>query len=183
MSGDDYQVKGSTILSKFDFVEEQFGSEAINQLRSNFLEKGAFPIIHSNWYPFDLYVEVLEAIAELGYGGAVSELVAVGIYSAETALQESAESFIKVGGFPEFVRDIPRLHKLLYNQGIIEVSLGEGGTSCEIWHRAKPRYADADLHVAAGYYQRAAELHQLANVRCSFAAQEDFARFSLVWGA
>lgn len=183
MNEQDYQVKGSTILSKFDFVEEQLGRDAIDRLRGSFFDKGAFPIIHSNWYAFDLYVEVLEAIAELGFGGDLARLVDVGVYSADTAFQEMSQSFSKAGGFQEFLQDIARLHRLLYNQGDIEVSLSEDGHGCEIWHRGKPRYADADLHVAAGFYRRVAELHNLASVACSFVSADDGARFSLVWAS
>ena len=185
MGAEQYEVKGSTILSKFDFVEEELGSSAINRVRTLFMEKDAFPIIHSNWYSFDLYVELLEAIALEGYEGDLARLVEVGVYAADSALQETYKSFVKPGGFREFLEDIPRLHGLLYNQGAIDVTMASDGLGCTIVHRDKPRYAKADLYVASGFYTRAGQLHDLADLQCTFdlpeASGHNGARFSLSW--
>ena len=59
----DYKVKGSTIRSKFDYVEDHFGSEAKEKMIQEFKNRhgdSVFPILNSTWYSFDLYIETLD---------------------------------------------------------------------------------------------------------------------------
>lgn len=178
---DAYQVKGSTILSKLDFVALRFGERARGRLEASLGGKQAFPMEEGEWYPFELYVEVLEGIADAAFGGNLSRLVEVGAFSADRAFERTYQDYVRPEGFLAFLEGMAELHGVFYNQGHIEVSIGPDGSSADVWHRDKPRFVEADLFVARGFYRRAAELHGLEHVYCDFAIKADGAHFTLLW--
>jgi len=181
MPTDEYMVKGSTIRSKLDFVKDRFGEGAKNAIEGRFQGRGLHPLLTASWYPYELYVELLEAIVDAHFDGDASRLVTVGERSADEALKTVYRSFVRERGFDDFLQGIATLHHLFYNLGRIDVVAEKGATSCEIHQRDKPRYAEADLYIAAGFYQRAAELHGLTDVQCSFTTGPDGADFALSW--
>ena len=176
-----YQVKGSTVRSKLDFVHEQFGAEARAALEARFSGRGLLPILVSGWYDYDLYVEVIEAIATIHFGSDLSRLAAVGAYSAEQSLRTVYAAFVRSTGFVEFLRGISRLHHMFYNVGRLDVEVAADRHSCTITHREKPRLSEADLWVASGFYKKAGELHGLDSVACEFEIADTDARFTLRW--
>lgn len=176
-----YQVKGSTLRSKFDYVHERFGDQALERLERRFANKKLFPILHSGWYPYELYVAVLEAIAEHHFDGNLAQLVDVGAHSAKVALSTVYAAFVRPTGFVEFLQGMSRLHHMFYSLGEIEVTIDEGMNRAEIVQRDKPTFADADLYVASGFYQKAADLHGLEGVACGFSLEADGAHFDLSW--
>lgn len=183
MSGDreEYKVKGSTILSKFEFVAERFGPDARAQLEQGLEGVLVASILTAGWYPYDLYVRVLETIAKQQFGNAVSRLVEVGAFSADAALKGSYETFMRKKDFFEFLHKLSRLHHLFYNLGELVVTVAPGQKSCDVWQKGKPRYAEADLYVALGFYTRAAELHGVQDFSCAFRVDAEGAHFSLRW--
>lgn len=181
MAARSYQVKGSTIRSKLDFVHERFGAAALASLETEFSGRGLLPILVSGWYDFDLYVEVLESITARHFAGDLSRLASVGAYSAEQSLKTVYAAFVRPTGFVEFLRGMSRLHHMFYNAGRIDVSVAGDRKSCTIVHRDKPRLAEADLWVASGFYRMAAALHELDEVACRFEVLGDEARFELGW--
>ena len=176
-----YQVKGSTLRSKLDYAEHAFGCEARSAVEALLKRRGAFPLLTAAWYPYDLYVEVLELIARDHLGGDRRRLVEVGAASAQAALSSVYQAFVCPGGFLEFLEGISKLHHLFYDQGRLDVRVHPDRRGCDILHRGKPLYAEADLHVAAGFYTRAAELHGLNPNRCTFEHSEDGVDFCLTW--
>ena len=186
MNARPYQVKGSTVRSKLDFVHEAFGEKARSDLESQFEGRGLLPILVSGWYDYDLYIEVLEAIATAHYAGDLSRLEAIGAYSADQALRTVYAAFVRQAGFVEFLRGMSRLHHMFYNAGEIVVDVDASERRATIWHRDKPRVAEADLHIAAGFYRKAAEMHGGADggaesVTCTFATRDDGAHFTVCW--
>lgn len=181
MPAREYQVKGSTLRSKLDFVHEIFGSSARSALESQLSDRDLFPILVSAWYDYDLYVELLEAIAANHYGGDLSRLTEVGAYSADQALRSVYAAFVRSTGFVEFLRGISRLHHMFYNSGYLDVDVADDQSACSLIHREKPRFAEADLWVAQGFYCQAAALHGLDQVRCSFETDAPIVRFELSW--
>ncbi len=175
----DYLVKGSTIRSKLDFVETRFGSEAVAALKQRLAGTGIFPLLAASWYPYDHYVEVVEAIADAHYDGDLTRLREVGAESAQTVLSSTYRAFVRKDDFSAFIEGMDRLHHLFYNLGRIDVESNE--TNCTILQRDKPRYADADIHIAAGFYERAAELHGLEDVSCAFERTSEGIDFRLSW--
>ncbi len=177
-----YQVKGSTVRSKFDFVHETFGGSARASLEERFANRDLLPILVSGWYDFDLYIEVLEAIAEAHFDGDLKALEAIGAYSAETSLRTVYAAFVRQAGFVEFLRGMSRLHHMFYNAGEIAVEVDVGDRVATILHRDKPRVAKADLYIAAGFYRKAAEVHEgSGGATCDFVQDDDGAHFTVRW--
>ncbi len=181
MPNDEYMVKGSSLRSKLDYVADQFGEDAKKALEDRFKSEGMYPLLTASWYPYDLYVDLLEAIVDRHFAGNAARMVEVGGRSADEALRTVYRSFVRERGFEEFLQGIATLHHLFYNVGRIDVVIEKGATNCEIHQRGKPRYADVDLYVAAGFYKRAAELHGLVDVHCEFTTGPDGADFALSW--
>ncbi|NNE20363.1 MAG: hypothetical protein HKN10_18005 [Myxococcales bacterium] len=177
-----YQVKGSSISSKFDFVRERSGPDAENQLRARFDDEDRlFPILDSAWYPFELYDRVNRAIAELLFGGDLKRLEEVGIFSAERVLRTVYKSFAQGKDYVAFLKRAAILHQRFYDAGKMEVVLGEDGHSAQVVHSGAPVYAEADLYIASGFYRGAGRELGLSDVRSKFRLTEDGAHFDLDW--
>jgi hypothetical protein len=180
----DYKVKGSTIESKFEFTEDNFGTKARQALEDKFRDRGLFPVYPSMWYAYDLYVAVLEQLAETHYGGDLSKLEDVGRYSAKKALESVYRSFVDQVGrdFLDFLSRISQLHKMFYTHGRLEVNVHENGKGCDLIQRDKPSLREADLYVASGFYKEAARIHGIRDMRLSFNILGKDCHFTLSWG-
>lgn len=180
---DQYQVKGSTIDSKFDFVQDNFGERARSDLQAEFEKRGIMPVYPAMWYPYQNYVDVLTAIAEKFYNGDLSQLEKVGSYSAKKSLESVYRSFVDSVGknFVEFLNRISTLHKMFYSHGRLDVKLHDDQQGCDLWHRGKPEFHDADLYVAAGFYKEAARMHGIKNIRSQHSIEGTDCRFVLEW--
>ncbi len=178
----EYQVKGSSIQSKFAFVAERFGPEAESRLREQFLDHDHYPILDALWYPFDFYLAVNQAIVRDFFAGDLTRLREVGQFSAEKALTETYRAYIQSGDFVGFLTNVSRLHKQFYSVGEQRVSVGEDGRYCRIELRGKPYYPEADLYVAEGFYVGAAKLMGLNDVASRFRVDENGATFEMKWG-
>ena len=179
--GSNYRVKGSTLNTKFAYVRERFGEESEGAMRAHFEGRGLFPVLDADWYPYSLYVEILQLLADRHFDGDISKLVDVGDYSAEHALTSVYQAFVRGDGFTEFLGRISALHQLFYSLGRMEVRLWQDSDGCEIWHRDKPEYAEQDLFVALGFYLRAAKLHGLRGVSGAFSIEDEGAQFTITW--
>ncbi len=178
----EYQVKGSSISSKFDFVRERMGANEETRLREQFTDRaGLFPILDSAWYPFELYDLVNRTIADLFFNGNLSRLEEVGIFSAERVLNTVYRSFAHGRDYIGFLKRAAILHQRFYDRGHMEVVLGEDGHSAEVILSGAPTYAEADLYVASGFYRGAGKALGLDDVRSQFRLTADGARFQLGW--
>lgn len=179
---EDYQVKGSSITSKFQFVRERLGAPAERQLMDRLRDhEASFPILDSAWYPFALYDQTNRLIAELFFGGDLRRLEEVGTYSAEKVLRTVYKSFVKGKDYVGFLNRAAILHGRFYDAGKTEVFLGDDGGSAEIVHSGAPVYSEADLHIASGFYIGAGRAIGLSNVRSEFRLTGTGARFQLRW--
>lgn len=178
-----YQVKGSTINSKFAFVRAEFGARGEERLARQLEDRTGEkrPFLDSTWYPFETYVAVLRLIAENHYGGDVRKLAALGVGSARQTFAKTYRAFLTGDDFLRFLKRMPRLHTQFYSQGRIEVEILPSETECFIRHRGKDRYDEADLYIAQGFYEGAAELHGLEVVYCEFVLTDEGADFRLRW--
>jgi hypothetical protein len=176
-----YQVKGSTLLTKIEFVNDRFGEGAKDQLMEE-LSKREFPsIFETGWIDFNWYVDLLELIAKSFLGGDVSRLTEAGEYSAKQGLGSTYKVFVSGADFIDFLKHISQLHKMFYSHGRTEVVLTKGQRGCKILHRDKPVYATPDLYVAAGFYQGAGRLHGLRHVITRFERDSKGIVFDLRW--
>ncbi len=177
-----YRVKGSSIRSKLDFVHEELGAEAEQRLHDRFAQvQDLESILDSAWYPFELYDGVNRAIADLFFGGDLSQLERVGAFSAEKALSSVYGAFVAGGDFVSFLNRAALLHQRFYDVGTTEVTIGEDRKSATIVHREAPTYSRADLFVASGFYKGAGRKLGLDEVRSEFTFDETGARFELSW--
>lgn len=177
-----YRVKGSSITSKLDFVREQLGPSAEDQLRQRLAgHREHFPVLDSAWYPFDLYDTVNREIAEIFFDGQLRRLEEVGMYSAEKVLSSVYRSFAQGKDYIGFLRRAAILHSRFYDAGTMEVVLGDDGVSAEVIHRGAPVYSEADLFVASGFYRGAGKAVGLDDVRSEFRITPDGAHFRLEW--
>ena len=177
----EYRVKGSTLNTKIAFVRERFGEEAVNRLIGKLSQDEPFKAFDSGWYPYEQYVRILELIAEQHFGGDLSRLVEAGEYSANQALSTTYAAFVVSGDFLGFLNRIAQLHSMFYSLGHIEVETLLHGKGCEIRHRGKSEYAEADMYVALGFYKGAGSLHGLQGVSGGFTRDRDGVTFSLSW--
>lgn len=176
-----YQVKGSSIRSKFDYVSEKFGEEAEAELRHKFGDEGASKFLDSGWYPFGVFDEILVWIAGRFFDGDIARLSEVGEFSAEKSLTGVYKIYLQQPTFDKFLERIATLHGQFYDQGEMVVEAEEGGSSCTIVLRGAPRYSMADTHVARGFYLGSARLFGLENPSCDFQIQSGQIQFNLSW--
>ncbi len=179
---DDYRVKGSSIRSKFEFVNERFGEAAVRRLKERFRDRdGLLPVLDSAMYPFAIYDEVNRAIAEEFYDGDLARLAEVGAYSARKVLTGVYRAFAAGKDFPGFLKRAAVLHERFYSHGEMLVDLDAGGRACQITLRGAPTYSEADLYIAGGFYAGAAELLGTESLDWNLAWDSSGARFDLRW--
>lgn len=177
-----FSVKGSSISSKFDFVRETFGAAAERELRDGLRgEADLGTILDSGLYPFDLYNRILEAIAERFYGGDLSRLEEVGAYSARTSLTTIYRAFTQGKDFLGFLSRIGLLHERFYSEGKMAVEVQPDRRGARIHLSGAPRYSDADLFVAGGFYVGAGKLLGLESIDYELARTDEGATFHLRW--
>ncbi len=177
----DYKVKGSSINSKLDFVREEFGETGVERVKTEFESEGAFPVLDSAWYDFSLYDRVNRKIAEMFYGSNLKKLMVVGEHSAVKVLTTVYKAYVHGNDFEKFLARMSSLHNRFYNLGKMDITILEGGQSCEIVLSEAPEYSEADLFIAAGFYQGAAEVCGKNNIRTDFEMKGDKAHFVMKW--
>ncbi len=177
----DYQVKGSSIRSKFDFVHDRFGEAAERRFKERFRDSGVLPVLDSAMYPFEDYDAVIRAIAEEFYDGELSRLSEVGAYSAQKVLTGVYRAFAAGKDFPGFLRRAAVLHERFYSHGGMDVDLAEDGKSCRIVLHGAPTYSESDLHIAGGFYAGAADLLGIESLDWELSWDSSGARFQLRW--
>ena len=177
-----FSVKGSSISSKFDFLRETFGSAAELELRESLRgEADLGTILDSSQYPFDLYDRILVAIAERFYDGDLSRLEEVGAYSAQKSLTTIYRAFTQGKDFFGFLSRIGLLHERFYSAGKMEVEVAPDRQSARIHLSGAPRYSDADLFVAGGFYTGPGKLLGHEGIKYVLARTDDGATFQLKW--
>lgn len=182
MSGEsELKIKGGSIRSKMDLVQEQFGDQALDELTAILRQAGALPVLEANWYPFELFDRVLVHIAEHHYGGDLSRLKEVGRYSARRALSGVYKG-LKRMDFIDFVQKrIPVLHNRYYSAGkVAVVQVGEKG--CRLCLSAPQRF-ESDIWVACGFYEGAAEFAGHKDTRCSWEERGDLVLYTITWSS
>ena len=174
-------IKGGSIRTKLEYVKDTFGSAGEEKLTDLLKSADAYPILEANWYPYELFNQVLCFIAAEFLDGDLSRLEEVGRYSAKRSLTGVYQSF-KQREFLNFVRHrLPKLHTRYYSAGQLDViQLSDRG--CRLC-LTSPTYYESDLRVAAGFYQGAAEIMGQENPTCRFEIKDGRAHFLLLWSS
>ena len=174
------QVKGSSLSSKLLFVQDVFGPEAHQELRSALADWEGRQILDGSWYPFELYDKLLRFIAERHYQGDLSRLVEVGIYSAESSLKTTYQVYT-LRDFFYLLDRLGTLHSRFYSIGELENSVDTDQRQCRIRLHGAPYYREPDLYVASGFYIGAARMMGLGGVECDFRMVGSEVVFDLRW--
>ena len=162
-------VKGSSILTKVQFVEERFGSEAACALAQDLESLGLKPVLAAEWYDYRLFDQILTTIAERHYGGQLAALYEIGGESARQALTTTYDFLIKKGDVQKLLDRLPAIHRRYYRLGALTVGeVDPEKRQVGLRLDGAPSYADSDLHVAAGFYSGAAEMMGLDSPECRF---------------
>lgn len=119
------QVKGSTLVPRLKFIQERGRGEqkeqALGRLSPEFRQAVALGLLQNQWYPFDYFVQLTQAIDKVFGRGDLSFIPELGRYSAEAALKGIYKVFYKVGS-PEFIiKRATRVWSQYYSSGSLTV--------------------------------------------------------------
>lgn len=176
-----YSVKGSSINSKIEYVEEEISAEDAGLLKETFKEEIKFPVLDSAWYDYDIYAKLLSEIARLFFASDKEKLKDVGIFSAKKVLNGVYKAYMMGGDFIKFLQKISMLHSRFYNMGTMDVSVSDTGNACTILLKDAPVYAVEDNYIAAGFYMGSAISCGLQSVKCSITEKTNAVEFQLTW--
>ncbi len=179
--GSGYSVKGSSLKSKLAFVESRFGNSELEKLEAQLKEEGFPTLFDSGWYPFDRFVRLLRIITDNHFSGNTSRLTEVGEYSAQESLGKTYRTFVNSKSFIGFLKNVDRLHHMLYNEGKSEIFIDDDENGCRIVQSGKSQIAEEDLQVALGFYCGAGRLHGIRNIQGRFTIKPDGADYILSW--
>lgn len=176
-----YSVKGSSINSKIEYVEENMSADDAQMLKDMFSDRLSFPVLDSAWYDYELYVKILREIARVFFASDRERLKDVGIYSAQKVLSGVYKAYMKGGDFIKFLQKISMLHSRFYNKGRMDVSVSENKKTCTIVLSDAPVYAPEDNYIAAGFYMGSAMACGLQGVTCGIVEKGNAVGFELKW--
>ena len=175
-----YWVKGSSINSKWTFLDDRFGPKASGRLHDYLAEHGAPQVLEASWYPFQLYDDVLRFVAREFLGDDLKKLRDVGRHSARQSLTGTYSVFVRPGGFRSFLERSAAFHSRYYSAGTLRLaSASDDGRSFELAQDGAPIYTEPDLEIAAGFYCEAAEMMGLSEVTCEYDYTKTGVLFSL----
>ncbi len=177
----EYMVKGSSINSKIEFVKETFSLGDAEKLMQYFNGVISYPVLESSWYDYQIYVDILNKIAEMFYGSDIEKLKQVGIFSAGKVLNTVYKAYVKGGDFVKFLSRISMLHSRFYNMGKMEVKYTDGEKKCIIILKDAPIYSQEDNYIAAGFYMGSAIECGIDTVSCDIETKNNSVEFTLHW--
>jgi len=178
---DPYSVKGSSILSKLEYLQDVHGEEARQSVEAPLRERGLIPFLASSWYPYAVYIEVNKAIAGEVFNGDLSRLTEVGEYSAQKSLLGTYRMLAQANDYFGLLSQLAILHRRFYNEGTLTIDVPEDKSSCQILLSGAPEYAEADVHIAAGFYIKAAELTDRPGAKVAVDRRPDSIAFTVSW--
>lgn len=162
------QIKGSTLLSKLEFLRERFGEDAAKNAAAHLAAQGVRQPLSGSWYPFELYDGLLRHIAESHYGGDLRRLMEVGVFSADKALHSTYEAYVQKE-LESFLRLLGALHGRFYSAGeLTVVDIDPAAGHCHLRLHGAPYYTEPDMYVAQGFYIGAARVMGSTGVECDF---------------
>jgi len=177
--GQDYKVKGSSIRSKLEFAQARLSEQEYASFIAQF-DRSHIPVFDSFWYPSEFNEAVNNALINQLFRGNIGRLREVGEFSANKVLRTVYQVFAATKDFAAFLKRAEILHQSCYNQGGMEVEIAADGHACTITLSA-PSFSDADLYIAAGFYQGAGIMLGASNIKCDFYREIGTAYFKLKW--
>jgi hypothetical protein len=155
------RVKGSTVLSRLQFLEERYGASAkqavIASLSPEWQAVAAKGVPPHEWVPYEFYVDINVAADRLHGRGDLALCREMGRFSAERNLPTLYRIFYRLGS-PLFIfRKAARVWEVHYDSGrMVPVQEGERAIRLKMVDFEKPHRAHClSVH---GWAERSAEL-------------------------
>jgi len=162
---DTFRVKGSTIRTKLAFAREHLDPGVEEALSAELADAGVGRVLDGAWYDFSIYERLLKQLATLAYGGRISRLREVGMFSAELALRTTYKAFARSGDLDRFLALLPTFHTRLHDYGRLSIDAQDVGTLTVTLHGV-PDDSDADIYVTEGFFTSCAQQLGCQGVRC-----------------
>jgi hypothetical protein len=181
-------VKGSAFTSRVKWLQLNQGDSGLQRLKgavspdlASLLDKG--PVM-SSWYPFDLFIELNEAIDRTFGKGDLGLIRPLGRHGADANLTTIYRLFFKVGTVKWIMARAARLWGMHYDSGRLIVQQVPGK---EVEMRIADFATPHQIHCMAvqGWAERSVELSggkevALDEIACR-ARGEDTCRFRITW--
>jgi uncharacterized protein (TIGR02265 family) len=161
------QIKGAVLISRLNFVEQQFGADAVERVLSQLNEEDQRALrmpLTVRWYPFELGRRLDDAIVQVLGGGDPALFERLGEASAEKNLTTLHKSFLTQGDAHAFLQKAPAIYAHYYDTGRREyVKTGEREGVLTTYDAET--YSAADCLTVIGWYRRALEMCGVKGVR------------------
>lgn len=179
------KVKGSKITSKFAFVKEYYGDQALDSLLASMDDEDAralIAVIEAGWYPQDLYERLLKAICSHLAVGDEAIFTRIGHHSAQHLINSTYKVFQSKDPLRLLKNQAP-MHTMMNQPGEMEVS-SNGPGHCTI-KVASPRSSAVICKCARAFYHKAVELCGVTKVsvtepKCS-GNGDNYCQFEITW--
>lgn len=159
--------KGSTIKGVLNFVEENFGKEALQELLKEFPEDRAKElrfVLTFRWYPVEYFIELLNRVCEKFFNNDPSRGEILGRYLLKNTLPTLYRVFYRLGNPMFVVKKAPILWKMYHKQGEMVVTQ-TGDRSIEVIVRDYPIPSRVHCYVIKGGIEAALELSGAKNIK------------------
>ena len=154
-------VKGATILSSINYVKDKFGDAGLDKIKKSLTDEEkeilSGIILQSNWYPFELYLNLTQKIDMLLGIGDLSVSKDLGKYEAENDLKTIYRIFYVLGS-PEFIiKQSAKVFGTYFDGGDLRIaSSGKNDVTAELYNF--PSLDQEVLHRIAGFMEKTLEL-------------------------
>ena len=143
-----HRVKGGALLSRFAFVREHRGEEAVARVVGRLPEAdrtACASILTGGWYPFELNERIDAAVAaEMGMGMGDDVFLLMGEKSAIQNLNGPHKAMLSIGDPHGLLRRAPQIYQMYYDTGRREYeSSGSGRRSSGRTTRRRTRATTA----------------------------------------
>jgi uncharacterized protein (TIGR02265 family) len=152
------QVKGAVLLSRKEFVREEYGDDAWQKVLGGVSAANRAQLegvlLSSRWYPFEINADLDRAIVEVLGRGDRNVLKKIGARSARTNLGGAHQAFLKKGNPQAFMAGTDRIYRFYYDEGHREYE-STGPSSGVITTHGAATFSENDCLTVIGWYEEA----------------------------
>jgi uncharacterized protein (TIGR02265 family) len=161
------KVKGLTIYTRREFVQENFGEDAWGRVLEALEphDRDALSmIVASKWYPFETAERLDRAIVRVLGGGRGGVFEEIGAKSARRSLTNEHEAFLTRGNPQAFMKSADVIYRYYYDTGYRQYE-ETGPTSGVLTTYDAETFSASDCLTVIGWYKVALEMCGANNVR------------------
>jgi len=166
-TAENIKIKGSILLSRLAFVQQQAGDEGLARVKARLGagdRAGLDSLLPSAWYPFELGRKLDQAIAEELGGGRSDFFLQLGAASAERNLTGVHRGFLLRGDPQRFLAQAPQIYSFYYDQGRRTYE-STGPMEGVLTTEGAETFSAADCLTVIGWYVKALEMCGATGVR------------------